>query len=127
MEEQRIAPVVLVNVVIAVGLTLLPAPLHFGWLTTIGGLCLLLILFGYDQQRTRSMVQSIAFCSICGLAFVLTAGVIVQQLADRPNLETFLCATWAAGKSVAPVYKTASVSRAGNSRKYSFLVARGVA
>ena len=88
MVDSRIDASVLVNTVIASGLAFLISPLPFGWLTTVAGLTLLLVLFAYDREGQRSQPQSLAFSSVCGLcvtlawAFVWSARSPGQTLAS---------------------------------------------
>ncbi len=95
MAESRISPHVLINAVIAAVLVLLWPSLPFGWLTTIGGLTLLLILFAYDAHPQRSAGQSLAFSAVCGLCFILAAAMLLLRLADRKDLDLWLAAAWA--------------------------------
>lgn len=95
MTDSRIDPPALIVTVIAVGGALLFSPLAFGWLTTVGGLTLLWILFAYDGQTQRPVSQSVAFSSVCGLAFTLAAGIVLQRLTSRADLTMWLPVTWA--------------------------------
>ena len=94
MNEFRITPQALVNVVIASGLALLFSSAPFGPLTTVGGITLLLILFSYDQGAQRSGFQSLAFGAVCAFPFTLAAGLLLQQLAGPQNLKIGLALTW---------------------------------
>jgi hypothetical protein len=94
MTDSRIDAPVLVVTVIAAGAPFLFSPLTFGWLTTAGGLTLLVILFAYDRQKQRPVSQSVAFSSVCGLAFTLAAGIVLQRLTNRADLTMWLPATW---------------------------------
>jgi hypothetical protein len=95
MVDSRIDAPVLVNTVIASGLVLLISPIPFGWLTTVAGLTLLLILFAYDRERQRSMPQSLAFSSVCGLCVTLALGIFVERAVVRSDLGLWLVVTWA--------------------------------
>lgn len=95
MTDSRIDSLVLVNTVIAAGLAFLLSPAAFGWLTTAGGLTLLFILFSYDRQKQRSVGQSLAFASVCGLSVALAAGIVLQRLTHRADLAVWLAVTWA--------------------------------
>jgi hypothetical protein len=94
MTDSRIDAPVLVVTVIAAGAPFLFSPLTFGWLTTAGGFTLLVILFAYDRQKQRPVSQSVAFSSVCGLAFTLAAGIVLQRLTNRADLTMWLPATW---------------------------------
>lgn len=95
MTEFRNEPILLVNTVIAIGLALLISPLSFGSTTTIGGVILLLILYTYDQGTHRTTGQSLAFAAVGALPFTLAAGIGIQRIAERRDLETWLVLTWA--------------------------------
>ena len=95
MTDSRIDPLVLVNALIAAGLSFLLSPAAFGWLTTASGLTLLFILFAYDRQKQRSVGQSLAFASVCGLALTLAGGIMLQRMTDRTDLAVWLAVTWA--------------------------------
>jgi hypothetical protein len=53
------------------GVFILGSLRSYGWLTGIGGLILLFVLFAYDQEGHRSIFQSVAFGSVCGFALML--------------------------------------------------------
>ena len=94
MDQFRISPAWLVNSVIAVGLVLLFSPARFGWLSTICGITLLLILFTYDQDKQRSAAQSLAFSAVCALSFTVACGMLIRKFAGDSDLEIFAAATW---------------------------------
>jgi hypothetical protein len=96
MPESRTHPLVLINIVIAAGLALLLSPFPYGWLSTVGGIILLLILFSYDVRPQRSAAQSLAFSGVCGLCLVLAAVVLLQRLAERKELDLWLAGAWLA-------------------------------
>jgi hypothetical protein len=119
MNEFRITPQALVNVVIASGLALLFASAPFGLLTTIGGITLLLILFSYDQGAQRSASQSLAFGAVCALPFTLAAGILLQQIAGPQNLKLGLALTWLCATILATaVDRSRMSSRAASSVSY---------
>jgi hypothetical protein len=95
MAESQIESPALIGAAVAAGLGLFVSQSSFGWLSTAGGLTLLLILFGYDRQGFRSGLQSVAFAMVCGLAFVLAAGIVLQRIIDRPSMEIWLGVAWA--------------------------------
>jgi hypothetical protein len=94
MAEFRNEAILLVNTVIAVGLTLLISHSSFGLLTSIGGLILLLILYTYDQGTRRTAGQSLAFAAVAAVLCTLAIAVGIQRLAAGRDLETWLVITW---------------------------------
>ncbi len=101
MTKSQIDPAALLLAVIAAGVALALTPGSFGWLTTIAGVILLLILFGYDQQGYRSASQSLAFSAVCGFSFMLAAAYALQRFTGRGGLDTLLPLTWAIATIVA--------------------------
>jgi hypothetical protein len=94
MAEIRNEATLLVNTVIAVGLTLLISSLSFGLLTTIAGVILLLILYTYSHEARRTAGQSVAFAAVAALPFSVAAGMGIQKFAERKDLEIWLAVTW---------------------------------
>ncbi len=78
MRRSQIDSVALIGAVLAaaVGLTLLPGP--FIWLASIGGLILLFVLFGYDEEGYRSIFQSLGFAAVCGFCLMLASAIIFK-------------------------------------------------
>jgi hypothetical protein len=74
METSRIDSVALLTAVVAIALAFAVARWEFGYLTSIGGLSLLLVLFAYDRQGYRSGWQSLAFAAVAGLCVALASG-----------------------------------------------------
>jgi hypothetical protein len=74
METSRIDSVALLTAVVAIALAFAVAHGEFGYLTSIGGLTLLLVLFAYDRHGYRSGWQSLAFAAIAGLCVALASG-----------------------------------------------------
>jgi hypothetical protein len=95
MAESEIQSPALIGAALIAGLGLFASQSSFGWLSTAGGLTLLLILFAYDRHGSRSGLQSVAFSAVCGLAFVLGSGIGLQRLIDRAGLEIWLLVAWA--------------------------------
>ena len=93
--KSQIDPAALLLAVIAVGLALALLPGSFGWLSTISGVILLLVLFSYDQQGYRSAWQSLAFSAVCGFSFMLAAAYVLQFFNGRAGLDALLPLTWA--------------------------------
>ena len=101
MTKSQIDPAALLLALIAVGLALALLPGSFGWLSTISGVILLLVLFSYDQQGYRSAWQSLAFSAVCGFCFMLAAAYVLQRFAGRGDLDALLPLTWAVATIVA--------------------------
>jgi len=101
MTKSQIDPAALLLAVIAVGLALALLPGSFGWLSTISGVILLLVLFSYDQQGYRSGWQSLAFSAVCGFSFMLAAVYVLQFFNGRAGLDALLPLTWAVATIVA--------------------------
>lgn len=51
----------------------------FAWLSGIGGLILLFVLFSYDREGVRSGFQSLAFSGVCGFALMLIVAAVFQS------------------------------------------------
>ena len=83
MERSRIDSVALLGAALAAALVLLVARSDFGFLTTVAGLTLLLVLFAYDQEGSRSIFQSLAFSAICGFCFMLMTGIVFEFSLNR--------------------------------------------
>jgi hypothetical protein len=111
MTKSKIDAAALLLAVIAVGLALAFFPGSFGWLSTIAGIILLLILFGYDQRGYRSASQSLAFSAVCGFSFMLAVGYALERLAGRSSLDALLPITWVVATAVAVFVDRARVSR----------------
>jgi len=78
MERSRIDSVALLAAAVAAALILLLTRTGFTYLSTIGGVTLLFVLFSYDQEGKRSVFQSLAFSAVCGFCVMLAAGIIYQ-------------------------------------------------
>jgi hypothetical protein len=74
METSRIDSVALLTAVVAIAVAFTVAHGEFGYLSSIGGLTLLLVLFAYDRQGYRSGWQSVAFAAVGGLCVALASG-----------------------------------------------------
>ncbi len=73
------ATLILAALAAAFGLTLLPGA--FACLASIGGLCLLVILLGYDRDGYRSVFQSLAFAAVFSLSVTLAAAYVLKLIA----------------------------------------------
>jgi hypothetical protein len=82
---------------------LLPAP--YTWITSIAGFTLLLLVFSYDHDDYRSLLQSLAFSAVCGFALAVASVIFYRTLAENGEIhmagghvETqWLPLTWAGG------------------------------
>ncbi len=103
MPKSQIDSAALLAATIAGALALLILPGQFAWLSSIGGLTLLLVLFAYDQEGYRTMFQSLAFAAVAGFAPCslrpLCSGCRQDQgaisPADRQVWSKWLPAVWA--------------------------------
>lgn len=94
MNEFRITPLVLVTIVIASGFALVNYLGSFNWLTTIGGIILLLILFSYDRGEARSTFQSVAFGAVSALPLTLAIGILLQRFGGSMNRQIEIAIVW---------------------------------
>ncbi len=85
MEPSRIDSVALLTAVVAIALAFAVSDGEFGYLSSIGGLTLLLVLFAYDRQGYRSGWQSLAFAAIAGLCVALASGFGFALLLKAPE------------------------------------------
>jgi hypothetical protein len=102
METSRIDSVALLTAVVALALAFTAAHGEFGYLSSIAGLTLLLVLLAYDRQGYRSGWQSLAFAAVGGFCLAL-AGAFAFVLflnPPRPALDKWLALTWVAGTFV---------------------------
>jgi hypothetical protein len=94
MNEFRITPLVLITTVIVSGFALVGYLGSFNWITTIGGIVLLLILFSYDQGEARSAPQSVAFGAVSALPLVLAIGILLQRFGGSMNRQIEIAIVW---------------------------------
>lgn len=73
MTNSRIDAIALIAATVAAGLGLMLLAGPLAWMSSIAGIILLFTLFAYDREGYRSVFQSLAFSSVCGLCFVLAA------------------------------------------------------
>lgn len=78
MERSRIDSTALLAAAIAAAIILFLTRTGFTYLTTIGGVTLLFVLFSYDREGKRSVFQSLAFSAVCGFCVMLASGIIYQ-------------------------------------------------
>ncbi len=60
-----------------------PGP--FGWLQTLTGIVLLLILFTYDTEEQRTAPQSFAFGTVCGFCLMLVSSGFLSHWVSQPG------------------------------------------
>ncbi len=88
MDKSRLDAAALL-LALAVGgvLVFVAAPANFGFVTTIAGFVLLIVLFAYDQEGARSVLQSLAFAAVTGFALMLASGILYEySLAHAANV-----------------------------------------
>ncbi len=85
MERSRIDSAALLAGAVAAALVLLVTRAGFSYVSTIGGVTLLFILFSYDQEGKRSVFQSLAFSAVCGFCIMLACGIIFQASLGPKN------------------------------------------
>lgn len=84
---------------------LLAAPSGFGYVTTIGGLALLFVVFAYDEEGARTIFQSLAYAASAAFALMIAIGILFQISVNRAGdvtpaarqdfLQVRLAITWA--------------------------------
>jgi hypothetical protein len=88
MERSRLdAAALLLALAVGGALLFLAAPANFGYVTTIAGFILLIVLLAYDQEGARSVLQSLAFATVTGFALMLASGILYEySLAHAANV-----------------------------------------
>ena len=83
MQKTQIDGVALILTVLAaaVGLTQLFGPVS--WMGSIIGIVLLIVLFAFDQEGYRTVVQSLGFSAVCGFCAAVACGAIYQAMANQ--------------------------------------------
>jgi hypothetical protein len=104
MENSRIDAVGLLLAVVTVTLALSAAQMNFGYLSSLVGLTLLLVVLAYDRQGYRSGLQSLAFATVCGACLTLASGYLLQIVSsatapkpDHAVFDEWLGIAWLAG------------------------------
>lgn len=109
MERSRLdAATLLLALAVGGALVFLAAPANFSYLTTIAGFILLIVLFAYDQEGVRSVLQSLAFGAVTGFALMLAAAILYEYslaraanvtgaAAQQDYLQPRLALTWVFG------------------------------
>jgi hypothetical protein len=85
MQKSQFELLALIAAVIASALALM-LPVQYVWVTSISGFALLLMLFSYLWDADRSVVQSLAFASGCGLGVMLVFDVYYRWLAGKGEI-----------------------------------------
>jgi hypothetical protein len=97
MENYRIDAIGLLLALIAITLLLSEPQMNFGFLSSLSGLTILLVLSAFDR-RYRSGVQSLAFAAVAGACCLLIDGYLLQLLAepklDRGGFDRWLSIIW---------------------------------
>jgi amino acid transporter len=61
----------------------LQLPAAYTWITSIAGFTLLLLLFSFDNEDDRSLIQSLAFAAVCGFALAVASVIFYRSLAEN--------------------------------------------
>jgi hypothetical protein len=85
MQKSQAELLAQIAVVIASALALM-LPNQYVWVISISGFALLLMLFSYAGDSDRSVVQSLAFSSACGLGVMLVFDVYYRWLAGKGEI-----------------------------------------
>ena len=85
MSNHQLSPVALLSVLLAGGLALRALPEPFGWLQTLAGVALLIVLFAYDTDDRRTIFQSVAFSTVCGFCLMLAVGSFITNRVAQPG------------------------------------------
>jgi hypothetical protein len=80
MQNSEITAVTLGTIVLAGSFLSEVAPQGGGWIPLLGGVVLLLILFSYDREGTRTGWQSIAFGGVAGMCAAIATAPFVGSL-----------------------------------------------
>jgi|GEM_PF-2028689 len=88
MGNSQIGPATLAATVAAAALALWLLPGSVGWLSSIGGFTLLLIVLAYDEKGYRTIFQSLAFSAVFGLCLMLASSSVLQFLAGQTGAPT---------------------------------------
>lgn len=97
MKRSEIDPAALLGAVLAAGLVLVIEKGPFGWLSTVGGLMLLMVIFAYDQEGERSLFQSMAFSGVASFCFVLAIAIVPEFLLGGIRRDESAVSDWMLG------------------------------
>jgi hypothetical protein len=107
MENSRIDAVGLLLAVVAVTLSFSATQMNFGYLSSLFGVTLLLVVLAFDRQGYRSASQSLAFAAVCGACLTLAAGYVLHIVSsssdpklDHAAFELWLSIAWLVGTLV---------------------------
>src|SRR4051812_13730208 len=94
MPKSHLSAAALLTASAAGAVTLLLVPIGFVRLSGIIGLALLLVLFSYDDDRTRSVMGSLAFSAVGALSLVIAALPVCQYIFSVPPMDPQLTGKW---------------------------------
>jgi hypothetical protein len=101
MENSRIDAIGLLLAAVAAIIALSAAQMNFGYLSSLAGFTLLLVLFAFDRQGYRSGFQSLAFAAVCGVCLILAGGYLFHLVSspagpqpDHAAFEEWLGIAW---------------------------------
>jgi hypothetical protein len=104
MENSRIDAVGLLLAVVAATLAFSAAQMNFGYLSSLTGLTLLLVVLAFDRHGYRSGFQSFAFSAVCGACLTLAGGYVLRLISfptvptpDHAVFEEWLSIAWLVG------------------------------
>jgi hypothetical protein len=83
MQKYHIDSTTLILAALAATAALTQLSNQFAWMSSIGGLILVVVLFAFDQEGYRSVFQSLAFSAVCGFCTAIAAGAIYQVLGNH--------------------------------------------
>jgi hypothetical protein len=113
MQNSEVTPVTLITILLAASFLSELGPQSGGWMPLLGGIVLLVILFSYDREGTRTGWQSVAFGATAGLCAATAAtrflapvisGVLGSYMAPRIVL-------WLLGSVIFSFVDTARMGR----------------
>ncbi len=103
MQKNQIDSVTLILAALAGALAVLQISGPFAWMSSIGGLVLLLVLLSFDQEGYRTVFQSFAFSAVCAFCAAIASGIVFQLLSNQGEVHLangrwateYLPLTWA--------------------------------
>src|ERR1700733_8403602 len=96
MENSRIDAAGLLIAAAAATLVFFAVQMNFGYLSSLAGLTLLLVVLAYDRQGYRSGLQSMAFAAVCGACLTLALASVLRldSSAGYPKLDHAVFEEW---------------------------------
>jgi hypothetical protein len=94
MSKSNLNAAALFTASVAGAVALLLVPIGLVRLSGIIGFALLLVLFSYDDDRTRSVVGSLAFSTVAALCLVIAALPVCQFALSVPPMDPQLTGKW---------------------------------